>query len=659
MRKAPELLLPAGTFESFNAAVKAGADAIYIGLKQFSPKFEGINFSLEEVAALQAFCNEHKIKLLVTLNSVVKNSELPDLYKVLHSLYQIKPFALIIQDLGILNIIKTDFPDFRIHASTQMAFHNSLDLQYAAKFGFSRIVLARELKRKEIQAIASLATIETEVFIQGALCYSFAGVCLFSSYLGGSGANRNKCTQPCKKDFIVEGKRQYPFSLKENFQIENISLLLKSEIDAFKVEGRTKTALYVYRIGRAYRKILDGDIREGQRELKQLRACTESTSWFLGDELEDAFSQQHLADNYVGRVLKQKWRSVLIYCRVPLEFGDRLRIQTDDGKSLHVKVKEVKKQEGCRYELTIYNSKLPPRGRIFLEGRIIDGFLSNVPQEYYNKIRLEQKRYDKDKVLRRFVEKSPEQATENSLFLRIDSVAWFQKLDFTNWDYLILSFSFADLKNLSVEQLPIDKIIVEIPVFVPEDMIENWTAVCSELFEKGIQRFMVSQISQKGMLPDDAFVYTNENIYVFNDASTAFVKANGFKGFVFPFENDFENIRSSAHVDGIVPVFFHPKLFYSRMPVKNISESGIGFKDGKGDVYRKRIKDGITIIYPERPVSLVHWRERLILKGFRNFLFDYSGVRASGFLSPKVLNKFYKSEPLANAGTFNFEKGLD
>ncbi|HRX12035.1 MAG TPA: peptidase U32 family protein, partial [Draconibacterium sp.] len=216
MNKKPELLLPAGNAESFFAALKAGADAVYLGLSQFNARVRASNFNQSQLISILKEAGKRKVLVYVTLNTVIKNSETGSLIEYLHFLHELNVAGIIIQDWGVYFITKKYFPKLKIHASTQMGIHNTLGTKFLSDKGFQRTVLARELTLKELESVVKNSPIETEVFVHGALCYSFSGMCLFSSYTGGRGANRGMCAQPCRREYDDKNHVKYLFNLKDN-----------------------------------------------------------------------------------------------------------------------------------------------------------------------------------------------------------------------------------------------------------------------------------------------------------------------------------------------------------------------------------------------------------------------------------------------------------
>ena len=266
-----ELLAPAGDIEAGYAALYYGADAVYLGLKQFSARATANNFDAQELNEFTGYAHSLGKKVFVTINTVLQENELPDLIKNLDICRAAHIDALIVQDLGVVRIVKQYYPEIALHASTQMAVHNKEGALALQKLGFERVVLARELTLKEIQDVATIKGLELECFIHGALCYSYSGICQFSSFDCDRSANRGKCAYPCRAEFIKDGKKSHCFSMKDMALEEDI---LKLPVYSLKIEGRKKTALYVAAVVDYYRRILDGEkkLSEQASRIKQIFA---------------------------------------------------------------------------------------------------------------------------------------------------------------------------------------------------------------------------------------------------------------------------------------------------------------------------------------------------------------------------------------------------
>lgn len=249
-----ELLAPAGDIEAGYAAIHYGADAVYLGLPSFSARAEAVNFSEAELDAFVAYAHARKRKVYVTVNTLIQEAELPRVLETLDRCQHYDVDAVIVQDLGVARLVKQCFPKLALHASTQLAAHNLEGVLALKKMGFSRVVLARELSFQEIQFIQEKSGVEIEVFIHGALCYSYSGLCFFSSFETGRSANRGKCAYPCRGLFELGGQSNHPFSMKD-LALEKEVLKLKGV--SLKIEGRKKTALYVAAVVNYYRRILD------------------------------------------------------------------------------------------------------------------------------------------------------------------------------------------------------------------------------------------------------------------------------------------------------------------------------------------------------------------------------------------------------------------
>lgn len=262
-------MAPAGDIEAGYAALYYGADAVYLGLKQFSARATAANFDEAQLGELTAYAHSLGRKVYAAVNTLIEEDELADLLKQLDICSRCNVDAVILQDLGAARIVREVYPELEMHASTQMAVHNKEGALALQKLGFCRVVTARELTRHEIEEIAALPGLEIEAFIHGALCYSYSGLCLFSSLESGKSANRGKCLYPCRGIFGSERGDKHYFSMKDMALEEDV---LKMPVTSLKIEGRKKNALYVAAVTDYYRRILDGkgaDVR-GAENIRQI-----------------------------------------------------------------------------------------------------------------------------------------------------------------------------------------------------------------------------------------------------------------------------------------------------------------------------------------------------------------------------------------------------
>lgn len=280
----PELLAPAGDFECLVAAVKGGADAVYIGGKMFSARAYAKNFDLDEIKKAVSYCHLHGVKLYVTMNILVFDSEIDEAVAFAKDLYRVGVDALIIADVGLISAIRREVPDFELHASTQMSVNNSLGADLAYSLGCTRVVLARELSGENMKDVTEKCKAETEVFLHGALCVCHSGQCLFSSMIGGRSGNRGECAQPCRLPY---NNGKYILSLSDLSLAEHIKELIDSGVASLKIEGRMKSPDYVYTVTSIYRRLLDEHRNSNREENKRLeRAFSRggfTDGYFVGD----------------------------------------------------------------------------------------------------------------------------------------------------------------------------------------------------------------------------------------------------------------------------------------------------------------------------------------------------------------------------------------
>ncbi|WP_176012576.1 U32 family peptidase [Victivallis sp. Marseille-Q1083] len=345
----PELLAPAGTLATALAAFDAGADAVYAGLPKFTARERSENFTADQFAQLVEYAHKLKRKVYATLNTLIKEKELPELVGYLGDLATIGPDAVIVQDLGVLHIIREYFPGLEIHASTQMGIHNLPGIRFAEASGVKRVILERQLPLDELKMLKASTQLELEVFVHGALCCSLSGQCLFSSWLGGYSGNRGKCKQPCRRRFFSREGNGFFFSTQDLCTLELIPELKKLGIASLKIEGRLRQADYVYNAVSAYRKVLDasGDTldRKTLGEARNLLSETCGRKWSQGFFSQEAMATliQHdtlgATGTLCGKVERVLPNGFGFKAARKVHIGDRLRVQPasgDEGPALTV-----------------------------------------------------------------------------------------------------------------------------------------------------------------------------------------------------------------------------------------------------------------------------------------------------------------------------------
>ncbi|WP_457569220.1 peptidase U32 family protein [Desulfurobacterium sp.] len=348
-----ELLLPAGSLNHTFAAFDYGADACYLGIGSLNARAGAVNFSSEDYRKALAFSRERGKKLYLTFNTLLKEKEIDQVFKIIDDIYDLLPDGIIVQDIGLASLIKREFPGIPLIASTQMGFHNVSGVKFAEDFGFKRVILSRELTLKELESIRKSSSIQLEVFIHGAICFSFSGYCFASSFLGGNSGNRGKCSQVCRM-FFKGDVNGFAFNLKDLAGFDFVKELYEIGIDSLKIEGRLKDELYVAVNAFVYRQFIDAakgkiflDKKERER-LKKLSAIVFSrkrwNGYFVTDHPDDSIDPD-FPGNYglfIGKIKSAKKKQIVLdNCSFPLSRHDGILI-FENKEPVPAKVLNVK-----------------------------------------------------------------------------------------------------------------------------------------------------------------------------------------------------------------------------------------------------------------------------------------------------------------------------
>lgn len=342
--KKPELLSPVGNFESLKAAILAGCDAVYLGGKLFGARAFSNNFTDDELIEAIKYAHLYGVKVYVTVNTLIYENEVEKFMEYIDFLYKNNVDALIIQDIGMMDLIRKTYPLLELHASTQMHIHNLEGVKLVEKLGLKRVVLARETSIDLIKKIKENTNIELEIFIHGALCISYSGQCLFSSLIGNRSGNRGSCAGSCRQKYnlIVNNRKvneeNYLLSSKDLCSLENIGKLIDIGVDSLKIEGRMKSPSYVYLVTKLYRKAIDSYLKEGKvevdlEELNDLKKVFNRnyTKGFLFNEYDivNSYRPNHLGIE-VGKVIKSQNNYISIMLTDDLNINDGIRFIDDD-----------------------------------------------------------------------------------------------------------------------------------------------------------------------------------------------------------------------------------------------------------------------------------------------------------------------------------------
>ena len=356
-----ELLAPAGSYKSLIAAIYSGADAVYLGLDKFNARAKADNFNKENIKEIVDLCHIHNVKVYVTFNTLIKDNEFKEFAEEVDAAAKANVDAFLVTDLGTLSVFKKY--NIPLHASTQMGIHNYEGAKLAKELGFSRVVLSREALKDDIKKIKTLG-LEIEFFVHGALCVSFSGGCLLSSFMSGDSGNRGLCKQPCRLPYTssLTGKDKYYLSPSDQCFIENLKLLEEWGVDSLKIEGRLKAPHYVGQVVREYRLALEGAKSPNYAEL--LRRAYNRGSFTKGynfDTTKDLMSinVQGNIGEYVGVVKKRANSSLYLELEKELHLKDGVKVLYNGAEVGGFLVDNIKK-EGEFY--IVKTNKVYPEG---------------------------------------------------------------------------------------------------------------------------------------------------------------------------------------------------------------------------------------------------------------------------------------------------------
>ena len=353
--KKPELLAPAGNYEALVAAIQAGCDAVYLGGKHFGARAFSNNFTDEEVIEAIKIAHKYGVKVYVTCNTLVYEDEVPEFMAYIDFLHQNNVDVVLIQDLGMLDLVRKTYPNLEIHASTQMHMHNLDDVELMESLGLKRVVLARETPIETIKDIKEKTKMPIEVFVHGALCISYSGQCLMSYLNGGRSGNRGECAGTCRLPYTVSAGNitlnkdgDYPLSTSDLNTLEYIGDLIDLGIDSLKIEGRMKSSTYVYLVVSIYREAIDSYINTGKVNINKdklhdlmIMFNRGYTKGFIFNEDNNNFVNMKHSNHQgikIGKVIDYKNHFATIRLSDDLYIGDGLRIV--GSNELGVKVNE-------------------------------------------------------------------------------------------------------------------------------------------------------------------------------------------------------------------------------------------------------------------------------------------------------------------------------
>jgi collagenase-like PrtC family protease len=692
-----ELLAPVGSIDAFFAALDHGADAVYCGLKEFSARARAKNFTLTEIERMTSLAHGRDRRVYITLNTLIKEIELPQVVDLLAALAAIKVDGIIIQDLGLWRLARHHFPELPLHASTQMSVHNGAGVKMLERMGFTRAVLARELSLAEIAEIRRQTSIELEHFVHGALCFSISGQCLFSSALTGLSGNRGRCAQPCRRRLQNRKQPGYHFSTSDLSAIELLPQLIQAGIISFKIEGRMKSAEYVARVVAAYRMMLDApaDQRKaaliGAEEHLQLSFGRPATRGFLTGFVPTGIAdagQHGTLGRHLGDVVSLRGGMIGLTSAERLHVGDRLRIQPKNDQAgtgftvreLFLEQKRVKLVRGGEFVWV----KRPDKGffqvgdAVFKVGgkalftaspeACLDRLAKAVPAPG-TEADERQRTASAAEARAALLPKIPVQsAAMQELTVRgreIQDIGLLaENLQVARLELPLNSRNMTALKgvekSLSRNQ---GRLIWEIPAMLFGSDWTEYRRAVQMLHGKGYRHFRINNLGHIPLFAGlaDVILEGGFRCYTLNSQAALAWQELGLAGLTLSLEDGHKNIRDLTHRPLTIPltltVYSPVTLLLSRIPLKGLRSGNVLHSD-KEEEYRIITDSGLTEVVSGRDFSLAGRLGELRGMGCARIMVDLSHCGAVSARGRQVLAALASDQPLADTFIFNYEQGL-
>ncbi len=689
MDKKPELLAPAGNVESFFTAVENGADAIYLGLKKFNARATASNFTLDELSTLIPFAHSRSVRIYTTLNSQIAGSEIAELLDTLHALSQLKPDALIVQDAALFYLVRNYFPGLKLHASTLAAVHNSAGVNSLERMGASRVVLARELSLSEIELVCANTKAELEIFVHGALCYSWSGLCLASSFRGGRSGLRGECVQPCRLRFRQGKKEGFYLSCNDLCALPMLPALKKLRIAGFKIEGRMKPASYIGPVVRAYRMVLDAassqDEQEALNEAAKLLSKAPSRQLTLGHLKGEGAASEILRPHrsgssgiWIGTVKSVQNGRALVDLRHEMEKGDRLRPESSGKEEGAFTVGEFFDQGGAKILRSEAGTRvllICPAGVSSGDRLFKVGTKSESPAVTWKKIgantrpiRFKSKFPGRDKVAKElFRSEVSGQGGREVLLVKVGSTDDLVRGLQSSADFALLVGSRRNLELIAKQRfsaIQMKKVGISLPALLAEAKdIPYYRAAVGWFVGKGFRTWEINNWGHLDFFPDLAGLRLigGAGLNLRNEAALAQAKEMGCSMSALSLEitrSELDDLaQSSFGAKSIVTLFSWPPLFTSRL-VPELAEEKV-FVTPRKDAYHLTRRAGNVFIYADKPTGIIDELPGLRSRGFRRFMIDVSeGPGKQTQALEKALSGFFLARLHVPSFRFNFDRRL-
>jgi len=674
-----ELLAPAGSLEALDAAIGEGADAVYLGLRSFNARMRTTNFAYSQFEGAVDALHKNGKKIYVTVNTVFEQREADRLYQLLKYLNGVKPDGLIVQDLGTIQLAHENFPNLDLHASTQLNVASAKGANFLSKYGVSRVVVARELSIEEIRAIKANCNSELEVFVHGALCMSYSGLCMFSSYLGGKSANRGTCAQACRRLYETEDKTGFFFSPDDLQLIDFVPDMIDAGVSSLKIEGRMKSAEYVGTVVAAYRHFIDNCQNDRERALIQAKQILSNdfarrkTSYFMGKTQDPDFLHPDQAGGtglFLGKVREVRIlgedRYFEIQADLNLDVGDSVRIHArdDSGRETAKVINTIKKEDVTLISLTgdakqgdtIYLTQTKSMSRRFKS--VLPNSLSPFKRmPGMDKAPLPEKNaFTKDS----------HKAFPPGLYAQVSRVQDLFTLQAVRPEKAILCFNRrnAELFARQEKTAPFRKkdLIFSLDPFFPESD-SDWLTEQIEYFAGlGYKNWMANNVGHIPLLRNkDLNLIAGPYLYAFNAYSGSLIQNAGFQFAVPPFEISKQNLQRVSELmnteDWFITVFAYPALFRIRADLSK--KYNFRFFQDKENLGFELVSDQDgSVVIPGIPFSLTDRIAFLEKYGFQRFILDFSWINLKKPLYKEVMQSAQEGNPLPDTSRFNWKDGF-
>jgi hypothetical protein len=674
-----ELLAPAGNLEIFKGVIESGADAVYVGGSMFGARAYANNFTEEELLEAIDFAHLRGVKVYLTVNTLIKNSEFSKLYDYLLPYYKRGLDAVIVQDLGVVKAIHEYFPSVEIHTSTQMTVTGADGVRFLSQFGVTRVVMAREVSLAEMKRIHEETGMELEAFVHGALCYSYSGQCLFSSILGGRSGNRGRCAQPCRLPYTVEGKKdEYILSLKDMCGIKALDKLHDAGVYSLKIEGRMKQLEYACGVVKYYRSYIDSKKPVSDADYDRIKAlgnrCGFTDRYYFDHNGSDMVT--YVKPNFVSNAAEPSPE------KRKLSIEGELVLRESEPGSLTVKRGDVTYKASIEPVSAALKAPLDKKAAIDRINKTGDtdfefshikaqiGENVFVPNGALNKLRRDAISGLCDKLLKKYYRNDARYADISSMcelpehvvksdaahedgavnakdYTTICSCMTRTQLDtlisYDCFDVFYLDFDMYDRKTL-IQQFADDvksltkrnkKVYLMLPTIFRADSSDYFVSIAKELDKVSFEGFVVKNYEEL-YLTENLFtgkkVILDHNMYTFNDVSKSAFFEHGVSGDTVPLElNSREimhrnNIGSQMIVYGYYPLMTTANCVHKNTKGCDKKQKLIYLKDryNKSFAVCNNCKECYNTIYNSLPTMLTKNISKLKEAGIRSFRYSFT-----------------------------------